>query len=52
MMEFRRGNLERARELLQQGVWANSGSRDVAYVWQVNLSVVQDARPPVESQQR
>ncbi len=48
MMEFRRGNLERARELLQQGVWANSGSRDVAYVWQVNCRVSQYARPPIE----
>jgi len=37
VMEFRRGNVERARELFQEGVWADSSSRDVAYVWQVGL---------------
>lgn len=34
-MEFRRGNVNRARELFQEGVWADPDSRDVAYVWQV-----------------
>ena len=37
MMEFRRGHLAKARELFQQGVWADSNSRDVAYIWQVGL---------------
>lgn len=35
VMEFRRGNVNRARELFQEGVWADPDSRDVAYVWQV-----------------
>jgi len=34
VMEYRRGNFDRARELLQEGVWADSGSKNVAYVWQ------------------
>jgi hypothetical protein len=34
VLEHRAGNLERARELFQQGVWAQPGSKDVTYVWQ------------------
>ena len=37
VMEFRRGNISRARELFQEGVWADPDNRDVAYVWQVQL---------------
>jgi hypothetical protein len=36
-MEFRRGNISRARELFQEGVWADPDNRDVAYVWQVQF---------------
>ena len=32
-MEYREGNLDRARELLQQGVWADPTSPDVAKVF-------------------
>ncbi len=32
-MEYREGNLDRARELLQQGVWADPNSVDVAKVF-------------------
>ncbi len=35
MLEHRAGNLERARELFQQGVWAQPKGRDVCTVWQV-----------------
>lgn len=38
VMEYRRGNFDRARELLQEGVWADSGSKNVAYVWQVMMA--------------
>ena len=34
MLEFRQGNLAEARQLFQQGVWADPNSRDVAFVWQ------------------
>ena len=33
VMEYREGNLDRARELLQQGVWADPNSKDVAKVF-------------------
>ena len=33
VMEYREGNLDRARELLQQGVWADPNSADVAKVF-------------------
>ena len=35
MLEARAGNLARARELFQQGVWAQPASRNVSRVWQV-----------------
>ena len=35
-MEFRQGNLDKARELFQQGVWADPSSRGVTAVWQVS----------------
>jgi tetratricopeptide (TPR) repeat protein len=35
VMEFQRGRLEEARRLFQEGVWADSGNRDVVYVFQV-----------------
>ena len=35
VLEYRAGNLERARELFQQGVWAQPKGRDVCLVWQV-----------------
>lgn len=34
LLEQKAGNLDRARELFQQGVWAQPGSKDVTYVWQ------------------
>lgn len=37
VLEHRAGNLDRARELFQQGVWAQPRGRDVATVWQVSL---------------
>ena len=33
-MEQRLGNLKRAREVFQSGVWAEPGSPNVATVWQ------------------
>lgn len=33
-MEHRQGNLERARELFQSGIWAEPGSAAVTTVWQ------------------
>ena len=38
VLEHRAGNLERARELFQQGVWAQPKGRDVCTVWQVLLA--------------
>jgi hypothetical protein len=35
VLEHRAGNLNRARELFQQGVWAQPKGKDVALVWQV-----------------
>lgn len=32
-MEAERGNLDRARELFQQGVWADPNSRNTLYVF-------------------
>ena len=37
-MEFRRGNMDKARELFQHGVWADPSSRGVTAVWQVSLA--------------
>ena len=34
LLESECGNLDKARELFQQGVWAEPGSRDVAKVFQ------------------
>lgn len=34
VLEHRAGNLDRARDLFQQGVWAQPKDRDVALVWQ------------------
>ena len=46
MLEHRAGNLDRARELFQQGVWAQPRGRDVATVWQVRPSLLPLLRPP------
>lgn len=35
VLEHRAGNISRARELFQQGVWAQPRGKAVAYVWQV-----------------
>ena len=35
VLEARAGSLARARELFQQGVWAQPGSCNVSRVWQV-----------------
>ena len=35
-MEFRRGNMDKARELFQNGVWADPSSKGVTAVWQVS----------------
>ena len=35
VLEARAGNLARARELFQQGVWAQPGNCNVSRVWQV-----------------
>ena len=35
VLEARAGKLARARELFQQGVWAQPGNRNVSRVWQV-----------------
>ncbi len=34
MLEHKAGNISRARELFQQGVWAQPRGKSVAYVWQ------------------
>lgn len=38
VLEHREGNLDRAREMFQQGVWAQPKGRDVATVWQVGVA--------------
>ena len=35
VLEHSEGNLKRAREMFQQGVWAQPKGRDVGTVWQV-----------------
>ena len=35
VLEFRQGDLERARQLFQEGVWADPGNKDVVVVFQV-----------------
>ena len=40
VLEYRAGNLDRARELFQQGVWAQPKGRDVCLVWQVRCALL------------
>lgn len=35
VLEHKEGNLNRAREMFQQAVWAQPKGKDVATVWQV-----------------
>lgn len=43
VFEFRDGNLDKARELFQQGVWADPSSTDVARVFQAWAVLEQQA---------
>ena len=51
VLEYRAGNLERARELFQQGVWAQPKGRDICLIWQVRPAARPRTTPHISAGQ-